>query len=892
VAEDRNHNQKQPSSGGPASGRTPPPASTLQVEVLGDFELRQEVGRGGMGTVFEAFQRSLDRVVALKVLARHVSESPSALSRFRREAKAAAKLQHSHIVQVFAQGEDRGYHYYAMEFVRGRSLYDIIVESRGKLGLQSDTASVELAETVELDRSSRPLPADSGVELAGDSSVGDSSVHGSGVDDSSVDDSTADSGDSVGDSDAVVAGVAAASEGASAAGPGYAAGGSAKSATERHAAAEADPVSVSPSRQEAEAKLEEALEDAQARAADRGIWTQEYFHRVAHHMACVADGLEYAHAQGVIHRDIKPHNLLLGDDGRMRISDFGLARLAEQPGVTVTGELLGSPLYMSREQIVAGPAGVDHRTDIYSLGATLYEWLTLRPPFPGATREHVISQIVSQDAPSPRQICADIPVDLETICLKAIEKDATRRYQTAGELRDDLRRFLSNNRIQARRVGFFRRGVRAMRRNPVAAVSSVAVVALLGLLGLLLQTQSHILEQNQVLREEQEARERLEEENTALVDQVASLPLEALAVAKGAAAIEDLFADRSAALRLEDIWMTEGPNPAAVASPRGLARRVVRQFFDLYAEVAQVPSEDMAGDDASYMDGIPAESIIPHVRGLENTDEALRVVQEWLVEYPDDAEGWLLQAVLLCEKEDFGGMADCSDRMLELSQDNYLKYVWHGLAQLMGQRIDRSLQSLRQAVELAPLDAWARLVYGLALIEAERAPEAIPEFTKALTVDPRMVVAVLGRAIAYRASGQQDMAIADLTRALEEEPENANLLAARGQMYFDLERWADAVADFEQASKLGGSNWMMSFQEIKARSRHSELQKATGANQQNPLDGEPDVGWVPASSPRRGLIAPQPTSDRSAEAEGPNSEDSRREGRATRSRFLRSLNGR
>ncbi len=149
-------------------------------------------------------------------------------------------------------------------------------------------------------------------------------------------------------------------------------------------------------------------------------------------IAEVADALEYAHQQGVIHRDIKPSNLLLSPAGRLSVNDFGLARMLEQPGMTITGELVGTPLYMSPEQITAGRVPMDHRTDIYSLGATLYELLTLRPPFAAEQRDQLLAQIIQKDPTPPRKVNGKVPVDLETICLKAMDKDPDRRYQTAG----------------------------------------------------------------------------------------------------------------------------------------------------------------------------------------------------------------------------------------------------------------------------------------------------------------------------------------------------------------------------------------------------------------------------------------------------------------------------
>src|SRR5262249_14319238 len=196
-----------------------------------------------------------------------------------------------------------------------------------------------------------------------------------------------------------------------------------------------------------------------------------YFDTVAGIIADVADALEHAHTNDVIHRDINPSNLLLPSSGRLSINDFGLARMLEQPGMTMTGEFVGTPAYMSPEQIAAGRAPLNHRTDIYSLGATLYELLTLQRPFMGERRDEVIAQIMHKEPKSPRRINRKVPVDLETICVKALEKDPDRRYQTAGGMAEDLRRYVNRFAISARRTGPVQRLVKWVKRRPAVAAS-------------------------------------------------------------------------------------------------------------------------------------------------------------------------------------------------------------------------------------------------------------------------------------------------------------------------------------------------------------------------------------------------------------------------------------
>lgn len=196
-----------------------------------------------------------------------------------------------------------------------------------------------------------------------------------------------------------------------------------------------------------------------------------YFDTVARMIAEVADALEHAHRQGVIHRDIKPSNLLLSAGGRLSINDFGLARVLEQPVLTQTGDMLGTPAYMSPEQITAGRIPLDQRTDIYSLGATLYELLTLERPFRGTGRDQVLAQIIHKEPVPPRKINKAVPLDLETICLKCLDKDPDRRYQSGQALADDLRRYVLRQAIQARRVGPIERLVKWCRRHPALAAA-------------------------------------------------------------------------------------------------------------------------------------------------------------------------------------------------------------------------------------------------------------------------------------------------------------------------------------------------------------------------------------------------------------------------------------
>jgi serine/threonine protein kinase/tetratricopeptide (TPR) repeat protein len=341
---------------------------------LGDFEVVRELGRGGMGVVYEAVQVSLGRRVALKVLAGGLGLTPRAVERFRREAGAAAKLHHTNIVPVYATGEQDGTHFYAMELIEGQSLDQVI----GRMRPDADADATSPADSAD-----RTGPYHDGAATPDPGTGLSSSSLGSG---------------------------------------------------------------------------------------------SGYFDAVARMVAEVADALDYAHKAGVVHRDIKPSNLLVSPAGRLSVNDFGLARVLEQPGVTATGEFVGTPAYMSPEQITAGRIPLDHRTDVYSLGATLYEMLTLRRPFAGERRDQVLAQIVQKEPAPPRRLNRKVPPDLETICLKALEKDPDRRYQTAGAMADDLRRYVNRFAISAKRAGPLTKLRKWVRRNPALTAAGFVVV--------------------------------------------------------------------------------------------------------------------------------------------------------------------------------------------------------------------------------------------------------------------------------------------------------------------------------------------------------------------------------------------------------------------------------
>jgi serine/threonine protein kinase len=372
---------------------------------LGDFRLLREIGRGGMGVVYEAEQVSLERRVALKVLPFAAALDPRQMQRFKNEALAAAHLRHENIVPVHAVGDERGVHYYAMQLIEGRSLAALVAE------LKARPSSVP-----------HDCEAGHGPPPAGTTS----------------------------------------------------------------------PAAVL--------------------STERSAGSRRYFDWVADVGRQAALALEHAHSVGIVHRDVKPANLLLDPLGHLWVTDFGLAQVSGDAGLTRTGELLGTLRYASPEQVLARRGVVDHRSDVYSLGATLYELLTLRPIFEGADRNELLRRIADDEPRPPRSLDPSVPRELETVVLKALGKDSPDRYRTARDLADDLQRFLDDRPVLARRPTAAEHLRKFARRHPSLVAAGLVVLVLLtvGSLGsvLLIRGEQERTKNEQHKAEEAYRRER------------------------------------------------------------------------------------------------------------------------------------------------------------------------------------------------------------------------------------------------------------------------------------------------------------------------------------------------------------------------------------------------
>jgi serine/threonine protein kinase/WD40 repeat protein len=402
---------------------------------IAGYRIVRELGRGGMGIVYEAVHVGLDRPVALKVLGTHAAPDSSGRRRFLNEARTAAGLHHTHIVPVFDVGQVGGLCYYAMQRIEGVGLDRVLRHLRHDRSVAAGS-SQGLSTSATTSRAGGLAGAISSSWLA-------RSLRRPWANPASPEPPT------------TVKLKATACPGLIDETASWNCRGDGLTRTGGLATPDREPDDAAP-----------PFEPPRGSAYYR--WVSEIGRQAA-------EALEHAHHRGIVHRDIKPSNLLVDGRGIVWVADFGLARRLADPSQTQQDSLLGTPRYMSPEQARIGP--IDGRSDVYSLGATLYELLTLRPPFEGRTAAELVEQISGREPVAPRHFDSRIPRDLETILLKTLAKRPADRYLTAQDLADDLTRFLSHEPVRARRISPVGRLWRFARRHPSLTIVSTTAAA-------------------------------------------------------------------------------------------------------------------------------------------------------------------------------------------------------------------------------------------------------------------------------------------------------------------------------------------------------------------------------------------------------------------------------
>jgi serine/threonine protein kinase/Flp pilus assembly protein TadD len=723
-------------------------ADSLLTEQLGDFRIVREVGRGGMGVVYEAEQVSLRRRVALKVLPLAATLGGTQLQRFHNEARAAAGLHHTNIVPVYFVGCERGVHFYAMQFIDGQSLAAVLARLREPADPAAPPQAADTPTTAH-------VPPPGGGEANGTAST----------------------------------------------------------------------------------------QPAALLSTAGGARGRAYFRAVAELGVQAAEALDHGHRVGVVHRDVKPGNLLLDGAGQVWVTDFGLAQMQGAESLTATGELVGTLRYMSPEQALAKRVVLDHRTDVYSLGATLYELLTLRPPFGGADRQELLRQISFEEPVPPRRLDRHVPAELETVALKALEKAPQDRYATAQELADDLRRWLDDRPIQARRPSWLRVAARWARRHRPLVGAVAAVLLMAALLGggtWLWWAQKRAMAEGGARAALREAFQLLEQErwpealsaarraegvlagvgadpglwrqvdelirDLDMADRLQEASLRAAAVKDGHfdhAAANEAYATAFGAYGLD----VDGLDPRlAVEWIRG--RPIHRQLVAALDDWAFLRQKLKVGgwrQRLAVTRAADPDQWRNRLRdGLEGKDP--RALEEIVTADPDN---WPLATLRLLGVLAFGTTSNGRvTGLLERAQQRHPGDFWinHMLGQLLNETRPRRLEEVIRlwtvAVAVRPQSAAAHLNLGHAFKDNGRLDQAEAECREAIRLQKDYLDARINLALVLQEKGRLDEAIAESREAIrikEDDPEPHNDF---GSILYEKGQLDEAIAEFREALRL------------------------------------------------------------------------------------------
>jgi serine/threonine protein kinase/Flp pilus assembly protein TadD len=717
----------------PPATAGPAPASETQG-LLGDFRLVREIGRGGMGIVYEAVQVSLGRRVALKVLPFAAALDTRQLQRFRNEAQAAAHLHHQHIVPVHYVGCERGTHFYAMQFIEGRTLAEVIGDLRS----------------------------------------------------------------------------ASASGGAPSSGP----------RPSRDAAPPEAPAAGAPEGGPAPDTLPIA-----GRATERSTRGPSFFRAVARLGQQAAEALEHAHREGIVHRDIKPANLLLDTRGNLWVTDFGLARLQSETGLTASGDLVGTLRYMSPEQALGHPVAVDQRTDVYALGATLYELLALRPVFPGRDRQELLRQITAEEPRPLRKLNPAVPAELEVIVLKALEKEAEARYATAQELADDLRRFLEDKPILARRPSRLEQARKWARRHRPVVWS--AVVTLLVTLTVVAGSVGWVVGDRATRQARNTSAVQAALEEAQRSHREGHWPQALAAAQRAAALLPEGAADPALAAQVRD-WLRnlaeEDADRRLVARLEGIRLRQAQLNVreERFSREETLPEYGQAFRDYGLAAQVlsPAEAaalIRRRPPAVRNT--LLGALDHWLIlaryrKTPDvgwleevlsqaDSDAWRQRVRAARARNDRPALEQLAREVDVGAQPAEVLFVLSVGLRQRGAK-GPALALLRRAQEAFPGDFWMNHDLGWVLYHCPppQGEGAIRFLTAALALRPNSPPVCLNLGCALWKNGQREEAVAFFRKAIALNPDYA---AAHGHLGDALLAWGrldEAMAAFHKAVEL------------------------------------------------------------------------------------------
>jgi serine/threonine protein kinase/Tfp pilus assembly protein PilF len=771
------------------------------IKRLGDYRILREVGRGGMGVVYEAEQESLGRRVALKVLA-GVMSTPQQVRRFEREARSAAKLHHTNIVPVFGVGHEGGAHYYVMQFIPGQPLDEVLKEV-GRMRRNRGMPGEMRARPTSLDHGDRPVAADIALTVFCGllAPIAPAELHQAGR-------------------------------------------GAPPTATMSEPAdVEALPLPAEPIDQTVCSSSSSDVLSASAHLTGLG---RPFAHAVARIGVQVADALEYAIEQGIIHRDIKPSNILLDVYGTAWVTDFGLAKVLGQEALTQTGDLVGTLRYMPPERF-RGQA--DRRGDVYALGLTLYEMLALKPAFDESDRARLIHRVTEEEPPRLMSLDPSIPRDLATVVQKAMSREPADRYPTAGGLAADLRRFLDDRPILARRPSLLDRGLKFSKRYRSAVIA--------GTIGLVLALAILAASLGWIVRDRGARSELTEREVTrALLESTAfqkrakwSEALEAVKRAQGVLAwgeskqlrrlVDEQRKDLEMVLRLDEIRQ-----PRPVKAIEGGYDRL--DWGTDYIAAFRTYGIDVRTLDPAVAGAlIRARSIrreltagldhwVDQLKRFRSSDEAIwkRLIAVARAADPDPFRNRLRDALehgdrltpnKLAESTQIDDLPMATLELLlpHLDKQHQLPVLrraqlkhpddyWINFKLAFGldyeppplQNQDEAIRFYTAAIACRPRNAPAHFYLGHVLEQRGRRDEAIAAYQKAIELDPDFNWPSTNLRLIYLKQGELDLVIAECQRVIERNGKDVEAHAMLAKVFAQLGRTEESIQEYEKTLDL------------------------------------------------------------------------------------------
>ncbi|HUE69932.1 MAG TPA: tetratricopeptide repeat protein [Pirellulaceae bacterium] len=804
----------------PTSSQAECASEVASLGRLGDYRIVREIGRGGMGIVYEAVQESLGRKVALKVLPKQLIGDDSRQARFDREARAAARLHHTNIVPVFGVGQECGLHYYAMQYIHGLGLDEVLRELKRLKNKDREPSSA---------KDGSPASAADKPQHEVTATVTQALLTGQ-----------------------------------------FDPPGSAARETPQVAASSTPPTltrSASEGMDTAKARLSQTLRLSESFtlpgvALSGSNSNSTIAQSVARLGIQVSEALHYAHEQGVLHRDVKPSNLLLDTRGTVWVTDFGLAKADDQRDLTETGDVLGTLRYMAPEMF-SGKA--DRRSDVYSLGLTLYELLALRPAFDEADRGRLIRLVLNETPPRLRNLDPSIPRDLETIIHKAIDREPSHRYASAQEFADDLQRFFTDEPIHARRPSALQRLAKFTRRHRAVIATAclcllIGTVLLAGTIGWAVR--DRVAQQAEFVRERSERQSRLTAQVESILDEVHRRQQEqkwpeALAAAKQARtaaaggkvepavdaqvgrALRDLeMLQRLEQIRLERAAVREGKFDAT-----GAAAAYAQAFRDFGVDLEQLPPHEAVSRLKQHSEiGLPLAaalddfsvvrtrafgtsdagrlSLVAVARGLDPdpTRDRLRALLGRTVspelrdelrtaaESIDVARQPPATLMLFAGMLRRLGLEDAGQSLLRQAQQRFPDDFWINLdlANSLHDTKDYegAVRFYTAAVAIRPSASAAHNNLGNVLHDQKRLDEAEACYRHAIELDPTYATAHNNLSYVLSKQKKLDEAEASCRRAIELDPTYANAHTKLGDVLSEQKKLDEAEACHRRAIEL------------------------------------------------------------------------------------------